>query len=221
MRMLILKNIIGVLMVSLAYPEGVMGKPAEKTSIPGMRLLKDTTANVKRRLNRLVKDHEECNPPDGNSHFPQMMPESDTPDELDSSNVNEESLLVSEIPEDEADNHIYETADSRATPVHFKMSRQVFKGNMVVTPASFAGSPVTVKANLISADERDGEEESAESQPVPDPYDPTNSGTSKGGGHKGQHLRLRTAGIHNIPIIKMGENHAESSGLTVIKPWNS
>jgi hypothetical protein len=196
MRMLILKNIIGALMVSLAYSEGAIGKQAEEASIPGMRLLKDTTANVKRRLNRLVKGHEECNPPHGNSHFPQVILESDTSDELDSSNLNEESMPVSEMPEDEdeADSHINETADSQATPVHFKMNRQVFKGNMMVAPVSFADSPVMVKANLISADKSDNEieEESAESQsasqqpqPAPDPYDPTTPGTSKGGGIKG------------------------------------
>ena len=227
MRLLILKDMISVSIVSLAFAGVAVGKPTRDTSTPGVMLTKDTTANVEKRLMWLVEASEEHNPPDGNYNFQQMGPESDMLDESSVSNLDEPSIPVSEELEAESDSHINETEDPGATSVHFKMNATVFKGNLTATPASFSGNPVVIRPNLISVDEEEeeGEEEPKpapkEAKPVPNPYDPTNEGTSKGGRHKGQHLHFKSATAHSIPIIKMGQSYEENSGLTVVKPWNS
>lgn len=185
MRMLILENMITVSIVSLVISGATLGKQAEKNPAAGVMLTKDTTANVEKRLMWLIEAPEEYNPPDGNSNYAQMVPESD---------ILEEPTL-SDLDNEETD--------------------------LTATPANFSSN--------ISAEDEDEEEEEPEDpkpisknprpQPVPNPYDPTNRGTSKGGGHKGNSMHYKTVGIHNIPIIRMGEEHQHNSSFTIIKPW--
>jgi hypothetical protein len=226
MGMLILKNIIGVSVVSLVISEGTLGKTAKKTPDAGMILAKDTTANVEKRLMWLIKAPEEHNPPNGRSNSPQTTPESDILDEPILSDLDEKSMTTSEMPEVELNSHINEMQDHEATLVHLRRLMNNAGEDPTVKPVSFANNPPV--ANLISTDDEEEGEESQDPKhtpeapkPAPNPYDPTNHGTSKGGGHKGQHLHYKTVGIHNIPIIRMGEERQENSGFTIIKPWSS
>lgn len=203
MRMLILKNMITASIVSFIIAEGALGKPVKRIADAQIALTKDTTTNVERRLMQLIEAPEEVNPPDGNSNYPQMVPESDILDEPTFSDLDNESTPLSEMPEFALNNHLNEGTYLTATPVNF--------------------------TNSISAEDEEEEEEEPEDpkpvskrpkpQPVPNPYDPTNRGTSKGGGHKGNSMHYKTVGIHNIPIIRMGEEHQPNGAFTIVKPW--
>jgi len=215
--------------MSLVLSGGTIARSTKEnaTSLTsGLIVTKNVTAGVEKRLMWLVEASEESNPPDGNPNFLEMLPESD--DEPTVSTLDEQSIPVSEVPETELNSHINETENLRATSTTFKMNGTVFKRNspraLAITPVRFAGNPLIIKPCFVS--EKEGEEEpkpaSEEANPTsPNPYDPTNEGTSKGGRHKGEHLRAKMAGFQSIPIIKMGEAYEGNSSLRVVKPWNS
>lgn len=230
MRMLALRKMISVSIASLLCLGGTVANSTKESAVvSGVVLTRDVTANVEKRLMWLVEASEENNPPDGNSNFLETLPESD--DEPTVSPLDEQSIHVSDVPGAEFDSHINETADLGATSINFKMNGTVLKENspgaMAITPVGFAGNPIIIKPSFISGKEEKKEEEEAqptseEAKPTPyNPYDPTNEGTSKGGRHKGQHLHVKTAGFQSVPIIRMGEGYEDSSGLRIVKPWNS
>jgi hypothetical protein len=228
MRMLILKNMLGISVLSLIILEGASGEPVKRTPGAGFILTKDTTTNVEKRLMQLIEAPEELNSPDRNPNFPQMVPESDILDEPTFSDLDEESIPVSQMPEAELNSHINETEDFGATSAHLRHLKDNTGRGFTVTPASFAGNPAIIRPTFVSADDEEEEEEPEDPKPVPkepkpapNPYDPTNQGTSKGGGHKGNGLHYKTVGIHNIPIIRMGEEHQPNGAFTIIKPWVS
>lgn len=239
MRVLFLKNMICVSIVSLTLSGGTLAKSVNDNSQdkgPSVVLTKDTTAKVEKRMLWLVDVPEEYNPPDGNPNFPQMMSEADMPDEPTHINLDDKPVSIPQEPEAEVDSHINEIADPGATPVNFTTNTPILKGNPVralnVSPVSFSGNPVIIKPMNISSEDEESkllpDEEAAPTPQKIDPYDPTNEGESKGGRHKGQHYhqskhyQQSQTGVHMIPIIKMGDGYEErTSGLTVVKPWNS
>lgn len=189
-----------------AAPEAVIGNRVKQE-------VKGTTANVKKRLMRLVRGSEGHNPPNSSYGSPQMGLESDMLDESRIFNLDEPSISEAEMPEAEQDSHVNETA-----------FRERSRKALTTMPVSYFGSPSTIRPNLIAEEEGEYNESNHPpkgAKPTPNPYDPTNEGTSKGGRDKGPHLHSKSASVHNIPIIRMGENYEESGGLTIIKPWNN
>lgn len=180
--------------------ETTAGK-VDKQALKGLNsqatVIKHTTANVEKKLMRLVGGVEEQNPPDGNLNFLQGLSEPAMPGEQNSFIEDEMNISTPQIDAEDEQIQMEEAFNDGIIATRFKMNRK------------------RIKPHSVGAFNEDHQIAPQDSD------DPRGEGTSKGGRHKGQHFHQQRTGAHLIPIIRMGETPQENNGLTIIKPWDS
>jgi hypothetical protein len=120
--------------------------------------------------------------------------------------VPQESILEPDVSEDllNQDAPMQVPTDDAETPTATQMQYKIIKPEVIMAP-----KPTDQKGDLPGKKQEEQ-------------YGPGAKGQRKGGHQKGQQgVVEQPSDPKVIPIIRMGESLQESSGFTIIKPWNS